>query len=274
MASRRVWREQNVKSVKKIFKKVVKVVKKIAVPVLAAAAIFFTAGAALGFAPMLGGFGAAVSTATASLGTGVVGGVVTGAITSAGYGAAIGGITSAATGGSFSKGAQTGAAVGAVTGGISGGFNAARAAAVPTGPGAPPPGTTPPITPPITPAPGRDAVANMFGNVPEKVSTGGLFQKGGWLERNQDLMGPVIGGIGQGLIAGAESDAYRGALRDRFRLTAANYAGTDPGTNFRDVAPGTSSQSPRDRYDPRTYGSFEYQYDPTQGRIIKVPVGG
>lgn len=251
------------KGIKKVFKKVVKVLKKVVPIILAAAAIYFTAGAVLALPGASIGLGGAVSSITAGLGNGVVAGVVRGALVSAAHGAAIGGLTSAATGGSFSQGARAGAVTGFVVGGVSGGVNAARAAI--------PPGGTPPILPSATPPAelGVDAINNMIptGSVATGSSAGGLFRSGGWLQRNQDLVGNVISGVGSGLLAGSEEDY----LRERFRLTAANYAGTDPGRNYRDVAPVTSGQ-PTNRFDPSAYGSFEYQYDPAQGRIIKVPV--
>jgi len=70
-------------------------------------------------------------------------------------------------------------------------------------------------------------------------------------------------------MAGAAGDAEIDFIRERQNLRNKNYAGTDPGANFNDLAPGRN-----DRYDPRSYGSWEYQYDPVQGRIIKVPSGG
>ncbi len=106
------------KSVAKVFKKVVKVVKKVAPFVLAAAAIYFTAGSALG---VTAGFGATTSSAMTSLfGPGLLADTVAGAVTQAGYGALIGGGLSAITGGSITKGMQAGALTGALTGAATG----------------------------------------------------------------------------------------------------------------------------------------------------------
>lgn len=96
------------KGVGKVFKKAAKVVKKVAPIALGAAAVYFTAGAALGFAPTLGAAAGSL-VGSSVLGNTTLASVVTGAITQAGYGAAIGGLTAAATGGSISKGMQTGA---------------------------------------------------------------------------------------------------------------------------------------------------------------------
>ena len=73
-----------------------------------------------------------------------------------------------------------------------------------------------------------------------------------------------------GLSANAEVEGEMAMMRERKSQIDSNYAGVNPGQNYRALAGGTEG----DRYDPRSYGSWEYQYDPTQGRIIKVPAGG
>ncbi len=282
------------KGIKKVFKKVVKVIKKVIPIVLAVAAIYFTAGAALG---ITGTWGAMAQTIGVKLGTGVLASTVSGAITSAGVGAAVGGIVSKSMGGSFTEGAQRGAVIGAVTGGIGGYRNftppAGGATTFPLPDTAQLPGGTyldsagNPIASPSVAAtqPGGaggliqpsvtttvDKVAATVGSsVEEVVKKPGFFGPKGWLERNQTLAGGAVSGLGQGIMAMAGADSERDLLRERFSLTASNYAGTDPGRNFRELQ---GSEERKDRYDPRTYGSWEYQYDAQQGRIIKVPVGG
>ncbi len=274
-----------VKGVKKVFKKVFKVVKKIAAPALAVAAIVFTGGAALGIGALQGGWGAIASTIGGKLGGGLLSKVVTGAITQAGYGAAIGGVTNAIMGGSFSEGAKAGAIAGAVTGGITGGVQHFM-------PSTPPAGTAPAGTAPASTAPGASVPSGGPGvptalppsTVPTAAPTmaprGGLFRAGGWFERNQDMVGKVVSGVGQGLMAGSAADSEADLLRERYRLTAANYEGVDPGQGYRglmspsraQVEP-TGAQPPPPQYNPRrSYGSFEYQYDSSQGRIIRVPM--
>ena len=111
-----------VKSVKKVFRKVLKVAKIVVPLALAAAAIYFTVGAAIPIAGTAGGWGAAAGSLSTSLGlSSTLGGVVTGAITQAGYGAVLGGAVAAITGGDVNKGLLTGAIGGAVTGGVLGG---------------------------------------------------------------------------------------------------------------------------------------------------------
>lgn len=105
-----------VKGIGKIFKKVVKTVVKIAPFALAAAAVVFTGGAALGLGGIFaGGFAGAVGSAVGALGlSGAAAGALTGAITSAGFGAAIGGVLGG------TKGLKRGALMGALTGGVLG----------------------------------------------------------------------------------------------------------------------------------------------------------
>jgi hypothetical protein len=95
---------------------------------------------------------------------------------------------------------------------------------------------------------------------------GKVFGKDGIISNNQTVAGYAIQGIGGAMQGNAATEAQQAFADQR----AANYEGTDPGRNYRKLA---GSES-RDRYDPRSYGSWEYQYDAAQGRIIKVPVGG
>lgn len=109
--------------IKKAFKKVFDVAKVVAPVALLAGAVIFSGGAALGLAPLgiAGGWGAAASTLTSSLGlTGTLGSVLTGAVTNAGFGALAGGALSLVTGGDPMKGIQQGALAGGVAGGIGG----------------------------------------------------------------------------------------------------------------------------------------------------------
>lgn len=274
------------KGIKKVFRKIVKVVKKIAPIVLAVGALVFTGGAALGFTSLAGGWGAAATAITTKLGaTGLLGSVLTGAVTQAGYGALIGGITAEISGGSFSKGAKAGAAAGAVTGGLLSGYSHLRT---------PPPATGPTVgstidaatgqvieggaqtfpMPNTQPATGQalDAAGNVIENAP--AAPRGLMSKvGGFIKENPEVSGSIIKGLGTALSAGADADAERDLLRDRYGLVAKNYAGADPGANYRTAAPGTGGQSPTERFDPASYGAWEYIYDPTQGRIVRQQVG-
>ena len=112
------------KSIKKVFKKVVNVVKKVAPYAAAAAAVFFTAGSAL--SENIPSWGQASASIVESLGFepgGLLSDTLVGAVTQAGYGAAIGGVTGAITGQGFGRGAAIGGAIGGVTGGVTGFVN-------------------------------------------------------------------------------------------------------------------------------------------------------
>lgn len=223
-----------VSGVKKGFKKVAKVAKKVAPYALAAAAVYFTAGAALG---VTAGWGATATTLTQSLGlTGTLGNVVTGAVTQAGYGAAIGAATSAITGGDISDGAMYGALGGAVTGGVTGGLGLnpdPLASTTGSGGGSAAGGTSTRIT--GTPLPGDvgDGLAAVTGapagaptsSVGSTVSSaaGDLLGKGGWVERNGELVGGVVKGLGQGLLSGMSDEADIEAAERRRSQISNNY---------------------------------------------------
>lgn len=105
---------------------------------------------------------------------------------------------------------------------------------------------------------------------------GGLFSSGGWLERNQGLAGHVIGGLGQGLMASGEADATEEAYRlaierdERERDYIRRNYGSGDVRGYRSFRAPTGNPTPPQRYDAPVY-DFEYAYDPTQGRIVKVP---
>lgn len=259
------------KGVGKVFKKAAKVVKKVAPIALGAAAVYFTAGAALGFAPTLG---AAAGSLTGSLGlSGTLGSVVTGAITQAGYGAAIGGLTAAATGGSISKGMQAGALTGAVTGGVTGGLGmntdplsslnggetASAAQAAAGGPGQ------------LT-APGALSAPQVTTSLPGAVAPVSAPQSTGlmsWLNNNQTLVGTAVAGLGQGLMGAAEGSANREAQRDEREAITNNYAlpqstgllsgmqqsGGSTGTGTAAPAQPRGLLSAQDRFSPDFYAS-------------------
>lgn len=293
-----------VRGVKKVFKKVAKVVKRVAPIVLAAAAIYFTAGAAMGAAGAAGGWGAAASSLGTTIGgTGTLGSVLGGAITQAGYGAAIGGVMSKAQGGSFSDGARAGAAVGAVTGGVGGYMNAGQAAQGATvqtqGVEASLTGENAVLAPEYAKAQkglmsqpnfantgsGNAVQSAIQGNAamttpaPAVTQGGGLMNSAGnalskvgdWVTKNQTLVGSMVQGVGQGMGAEAEADALRRAERERYNRIADSYAGAsiNPGINYRSP---DRAMSPAERFSPEYYSSYEFRYDPKQGRIVRAPV--
>ncbi len=208
--------------------------KKVWPIALAAAAIFFTAGAALAPAGswLSGmGWGKVASTLVTKVGIkGTLGKVLTGSIAGSGWGAAIGGGISAATGGSFTEGARSGALSGAITGGLAGaaGWTPGGAAAQQSGAGAQQAGTT---LPPINRVP-----SDIFGNIDKFEPSGSnsligfLKGTGKWVEKNPVVAGNLISGVGRGIgtAAAARTQAdmaaeERQAFDDRLAQLSDNY---------------------------------------------------
>lgn len=234
-----------VKSIGKVFKKVASSAGKILPLALGAAAVLYTAGWALGVTGTAGGWGAAASKIGSVFGEGsTLGKIVGGAITQAGYGAVTGAVTSAVTGGNPWKGAQMGALGGAVTGGVMGGLgmetdplsvfkDSTPVAQDPqltaddgTLSGAPRPPDLPDwkrATLPTEPG-ASSAPPGASKGLLDKVS--GAFDKGGWVERNQQLVGGLVGGVGKGLLSNSGTDRYEvlaKAQKEQADRIAANY---------------------------------------------------
>lgn len=264
-----------IKAIGKVFRKVVKTVKKIAPFALAAAAVVFTGGAALGALPT---FGSAVSGLVGSAGlSGALGTAVTGAITNAGFGAAIGGLTGG------TKGMKTGALMGAVTGGlmgpIAGGAKAATTAAGPVVGGAPEAtallgeagstlGSAAAASGPIVGA-GQGAsllgaAGSSMGAMPAAAAApaGGLMgpivgSQGGSLLGNPLVTSQVLQGIGGGLMAKAQARAEE----RRWKEEQGNYdtsGGTFGGATGRPSNPYANDAQPK------------WSYDARQGKLVRA----
>jgi hypothetical protein len=283
-----------VKSIGKIFKKVLKVVKKILPIVLAVAAVVFTAGSALGVAFAAGGWGSAAASVGTSLGLGPAAtSIVSGAITQAGYGAAVGGILGG------KKGMEMGALTGAVSGGVMGGLgmatdplggaaakgtssNAALDAWTGTGPGGAT-GAGAPLTGPATAqvgggvsgaGPATTPVGGGIsgtGAVGAPSDGGGLLGKvmgqGGWIERNQGLVGNMVSGLGQGLMGSGEADAMAKARAEEWNRIAGSYS-VGPEAHIGDwEGDETKRPTPNQVYRRTNRFSGRYEYNPREGRI-------
>lgn len=294
-----------IKGVGKVFKRVAGGVSKILPVALAAGAVMFTAGNALG---VTSSWGDAVKSVTDSLGMGsTLSNVISGAVTNAGYGAVAGAATSAIAGGDVMQGTQYGAAAGAVMGGAkgaydsyagsgdggggpapseaaSGGDSPATGAKVETAP--PPsdaaqgarngllrnnmPGST-------TTTAGTPANAATGGAAPGATSAGasGIFDKGGWLERNQGLVGNTLTGLGKGLLAADAGDAQVKAMKERADIIRANYGGQRTGlltasSNTQATAGQQPGMAPQQRFSAAGVQG-QYVYDPATGRYVLVP---
>lgn len=278
-----------VKGVKKVFKKVVKTAKKILPAALGIGALVFTGGAAMGVLPS---WGTAITNLTQSLGgESTLTNVLAGAVTQAGYGAVLGAGTAALTGGDIGEGAGVGAAVGAVSGGVMGGMgfetDPLRDLGRPSD--APVPGVAngPPTN--LLPSQAGQGVGPMgtpgVPASPAGVTTGPLMTQGapagepgllapnGWVERNQELVGGAIKGLGSGLLAGLDDDddSYARGYETRQAMIDRNYAGAGSGllaegdTSY--IAAGPQRPTP---LDPMQAPGF-WQYDPSRGRIVYIP---
>ncbi len=208
------------KGIGRLFKKTAKALKKVWPIALVAAAIFFTAGAALAPAGswLSGmGWGKVASTLVTKVGIkGTLGKVLTGSVAGAGWGAAIGGGVSAATGGSFTEGARSGALSGAITGGLAGAA-----------------GWTPGVKP--------DSTSNNGGSSNGGSSNGGSSNGGSSnggsnpnslidFLKNPAVAGNLISGVGKGIgtAAAARTQAdmaaeERQAFDDRLAQLSDNY---------------------------------------------------
>ena len=247
------------KGVKKVFKSVGKIVKKVALPALAIGAIVFSGGAALGLAPMAGGFGGAVASTLGSMGlstTGALGSALTGAVTQAGYGAAMGAATAAVGGGDIGKGMAKGALLGAATGGLSGALRPAAEAArglAPTVSGRNLPGG--PLARPTGLAAAAAPVAPGTGMASRLGAGLGKFMEG-------PAFGQTLAGIGQGLATGigqkAQAAEARAAREDeqafdvaeQERRTASYDVGSSP---YRTGSNRSAQPTPTERWQPRRY---------------------
>lgn len=247
------------KKIGKVFRKVTKVIKKVALPALAIGAVVLTGGAALGVMP-------ALSTSLGSLGLSQG---LTAALATAAKGATMGFVTSAVTGGNPLKGATTGF----ITGGLLGAAGqvlrpaAAAAGSAASGAGATAAGTvadtaaTLPGTGATISLPGvAEGAAQIAGAAAPAASAaattataggGGLLS---FLNQNPVLAGQVLQGVGNGLMASSQASEERKMLK---RL-GANYEGFS-GLNDNPVADPTAATN-----------IGKVQFDPKTGRIVQV----
>lgn len=277
------------KSVGKIFKKVASNPKTLVFGALAAGAIVFTAGAALGVPVLAGGWAGAAGGMASSLGlTGTSASILTGAITQAGYGAAIGGAGAALTGRDIGDGMMVGAATGAVTGAATGAMSAPAGAA--PQPGAPQASGPPTQLGSKLPTPldnGAAGMRGLAGDAGADTLSGGadvgpptglaggtgaaptqtIIQapQQGFLERNQGLVAGVVSGLGQGLASKSASEEAAQAALERDREEAERVSG-----NYRVGEGGIPNYRSASESPGRAMG-FQWEYDPKKGKIVRVP---
>jgi hypothetical protein len=263
--------------IKKVFKKVGKVLKKIALPALAIGAVVLTGGAALGVLPSIGALGSSIGLSSG----------LTGILATAAKSATIGAVGSALTGGDPIKGATAGFLTGGLVGAVSG-LGASQVAktgvAAATNATTAAPGGTPvnlPATGTTIELPNTDPAA-VATKAPAAVSGLGAAQVQGqpvtatggnplsFLERNPILAGSLIQGIGGGLMAGAQAKAERKA----YERDQANYG--DTSQLFRSSPTPQGSQPAGDDGDdqlvetPLPYANSKFLYDKKTGRVRLV----
>jgi hypothetical protein len=265
------------KGLKKVFKKVGKFVKKVALPALAIGAVLLTGGAALGVLPSIGALGSSLGLSAG----------LTGALSTAATSATIGAVGSAVTGGNIMKGATTGLITGGVMG-AAGSMLGAGGQAAKNGLGVAQSGggavsnlsnisAANPLSSssvlrgmPQIPQAAESAIGSMGNGL--AVSGGGgrniLGSALGFLDRNPVIAGNLIQGVGNGLMASSQAKSARKAEERE----AANYGDTSQlfrlptkqdNTAERDeeaVAPGT-----RRRDIP--YGGAYFEFDPKSGQV-------
>lgn len=248
------------KSIGKVFKKVAKVAVKIAPYALAAAAVVFTGGAALGVLPSFAG---AMGGLVSSLGiSGALGGALASGLTGAGFGALLGG----------KKGMMMGFAGGALLGGTGLLGQAASGASGPVDLLANTPYASS-TAGSVAGSVGGEVAANAVTNATSQAanngvanalvgktsSAGGLL---GLVERNPLLASSLVQGIGGGLTAKAEADEIR---RERERRTAnLSLVGSllDPNMINGQASPNNNSFNP-------FAAQPNWIYDPEAGQMVR-----
>ena len=293
------------KAVGKVFKKVGKVVKKVAPYALAAAAVAFTAGSALGITP---GFGSAVSGVVGKLGLGSgASSVLSGAITKAGMGGALGGVLGG------KKGLIGGTVAGAVAGGLSGALGgsgsvatkAAQGAGGSGGGGSPgffnefsrgllPGGSGSAASAAAAPVlnggfgGGLSAAAGagqLASTAAGAASRGGLL---GFINQNPMIASQVLQSVG-GVLAG---DPAKAAYKSESKLLTQRAdqeraVREEAAANYRmrsgllgDYANPNNRLDPTDRFNPTYYqpgqsgaGPAVWVYDEKLGRVVQRPAG-
>ena len=245
----------------KVFKKVVKVVVKVAPFALAAAAVVFTGGAALGILPT---FATAVGGLVGSLGVGsALAPILTGAVVNAGFGAAAG----------FVLGGKQGMKMGAITGGLLGGIGGALGGAGGAAAGATSNASLNALTNSTNAILGAGASATpaMAGGfsglstiapAAAAAASGSPITSG--LLSNPMVLSQAIQGVGSGLTASAQSKAQREAAAAEQARINSNY---QIGSGLMAAINDNTQQTPQ-TYTPPPTG--QWVYDPRLGRLVRA----
>lgn len=271
-----------IKKIGKAFKPVLKVAKKIAVPLLIAGAVVITAGAAAGLAiPMLGitgtvGFAGTAAQLVTTLGltaTAGVGSVLTGALTYGTYGALAGAAVGAGTGKNILKSAGTGALIGGAVGGAAAGFGVGLpglpAAGTPLSAGLPA-AELASAAPNSLPLPGLGASGSTTTGLGASTVVKGVAKDPSfWTTAGG---GGVISGLGSGITGAMQASGAKAAGREERNARTANYAGMTGAGLMKPSDLVTLNSQPERRSSVGGSGlSYKYMYDAETGQILKVP---
>lgn len=269
------------KSIGKVFKKVIKVVKKIALPALAIAAVIVTGGAALGLIPAIGGMAiTGLGTLASALGASSA---VAGILSTAATGATIGMIGGFLTSGNL-KGAIKGASMGFLTGGVLGGLGqivggiggavggagtAAPGVIAETGAAAgfTPVGMTSGALEGAIGASGASSVTGALASAAPAAAAAGSGGGGGilgFLSQNPLLASGLLKGIGGALAGNPDMDIYKARQK--------SYEGVIP-YKPHDWADPSGLPRASDHYNSLIYGQSKYEYDHATGRIVPAKPG-
>jgi hypothetical protein len=252
----------------KVFKKVVKVAKVVLPLALAAAAVVFTGGAALGVLPA---FSTVVGGLVGSLGVGsVLAPILTGAITNAGFGSALGLVTGGVKG--SQKGAIIGGLLGGVGGALAGGAGAASATAAPAGSVGNAPwmvGMPSNYSGAAFGAGGSVSLGNAAASAASSIApaaatalSGGASPITSGLLSNPMVLSQAIQGIGSGVTASAQTKAQREAAAAEQARISANY---QIGSG---LMAGINDNAPPQTYTPPATG--QWVYDARLGRLVRA----
>lgn len=251
------------KGVKKIFKKVGKVLKKIALPALAIGAVVLTGGAALGVLPSIGALGSSLGLSAG----------LTGVLSSAASAATMGAVTSAVTGGNIIKGATTGLVVGGALGAAGGlGQKVASAGTTASGGGGSMTGFMSPAEKFVSGAGGGGA-GTVAAAAPAAVAANGGGGLGSgilsFLNNNPVVGGSLVQGIGSGMIASGQAKAQRKAEERE----AANYSDTSQLFRYSGDPRNTNEEDPEGGETVKSaipYADASFVYDKSTGKVRLV----
>jgi hypothetical protein len=263
------------KGLRKTFKSITKNPWKALPVAIGLASAVFTGGSMLGLTPSWGEAMGSLASMTGA--TGSTASILASAFTNAGYGAALGTLGGLATGSDATTPALIGGAAGALVGGLTAGFSGAPAGT--TGisganPTAPATGVNTGQAQAMSPWSAAAAQAPATGVA---AAAPGIATGAGMDPSSQVLIGGMVSGLGQGLMAGQESKDAIKAAKERDAAEAARIAGNYRTDGTANLTPeqlayieqqNGSNPMPADRFSD-AWASGEYYWDPEAKQMKK-----